>query len=429
MSKDWLLPAVIDPPDTVCVTIEIPKDDTHIGAFWGALQELAYSYNWEWDGLKSGLAVARVWERQIDIASELVRTGVNCMLDCDEVEDCLETSTIITIIEGEITINETDIINNTTEITENETNITNIITGGNDSNVYPVLPTEDDPDQLCGAAHKIALEIIVLTEQTVLDVGLLTLSSWLLALLGIGGWLATNLSLLWTYILANEIALTGVDFDVYQDQVAEALYCADLDMPQAIIDLDTGIPALRRDALIKAMQSVTDAQIALWAFIGSLDDTQDCSAYICPDWCQTFDFKAAPHGLVGLPFGGSPSAALWVSGSGWKGVNTGGSDYNLLGEMQFALTEIVEVEIKVEWGTVEVNAGITLYGRPATPPSDVLDTATPVASSTTYILNWSGSGMYVAIPVWARQSIAPNFHLVEMTIRGKGTSPYGADNC
>lgn len=321
IDKKFLVPDVIDPAETVCVQLAIPNDTKHIAAFWGALEQLAKAYNWE-DSYAAGSQTAYVWQDVLEGASEAVKIGENCMLDCDDVEDCLGTSTIINIIEGDIVTNETNIVNNETNITNNETNITNIVTGGNDTNVYPDLPTQSEPDELCGASYRVAVEIIELVEQTVIDVGVLLQAAWLLSWLGIGGWLGTQLSLFWDYIFANEVALTGVDFGVYEDQIAEALYCAELDVAQAIIDLDPAIPALRRDAIIAALESATDAQIALWAFVGSLDGTQDCSSVVCAA-CAFFDFTVSDYDFETYDAASFPGDQLWGAhvGAGWQHTN------------------------------------------------------------------------------------------------------------
>jgi len=316
--KKWLVPDVIDPAEKVCVQLEIPNDTLHIAAFWGALEQLSKAYNWE-DSFADGSATAYVWRDVIGDASELVKTGVNCMLDCDDVEDCLETSTIINIIEGDVIDNTTLIDINTTNVTDNSTEITNIITGGNDTNVYPDLPTLGEPDELCGASYRVAQEIIDLVEQTILDVSAMAVDVWLLGLLALGGWLSAIMLIFWDYIFDNEPSLTGVDFDQYLDQMAEALYCAELDRTQAIADLDPSIPTIRRDALIKGLESVTDAQVALWAFVGAQDDSNDCSAFcalatpiLANDSCY------APGTVAGTltPLGGTRwrGVATWAPG-------------------------------------------------------------------------------------------------------------------
>jgi len=124
MTKAWLLPAVVDPVETVCVQIQVPKDDAHIQAFFGALQALGMWWNWERDDSKTALDTSIVWQRQIELAGQAIRDEENCMVDCTDIEDCLETSTTIIGINVDIDINETNITNNETNITVNETNIT-----------------------------------------------------------------------------------------------------------------------------------------------------------------------------------------------------------------------------------------------------------------------------------------------------------------
>ncbi len=432
MSKDWILPAVIDPPETVCFQIAVPKDDMHIAAFLGALQELAYSYNWEWDGLKSGLAVARVWERQINLSSQAVRIGENCMLDCDEVEDCLETSTIINVIEGDVTNNTTLIGGNTTNIIDNSSEIITIITGGNDTNVYPALPTQSEPDELCGASHEVAREIIALVEQTVLDVGLLTLAAWLLSWLGIGGWLGTQLSLFWDYILANEIALTGVDFDVYQDQVAEALYCAELDRVTAIADLDPAIPALRRDALIKGLESATDAQVALWAFVGSLDTTADCSGFSC-GWCKEFDFTIDDGGwYAGYDACRGLNVGSYSAGVGWianylPGAGGCPSNYKALFAHYTIAAQIVQMEITYSQDWTNGSFGNEFGPKPGS--GDPI----PYADATDAVLTWNGNrtatDLYIVIYPTFNIGNVGSATLKKVRIWGTGTNPFGGSNC
>lgn len=303
--KKWLVPDVIDPAERVCVQIEIPNDTKHIAAFWGALEALSKAYNWE-DSFVDGSQTAYVWRDVIADASELVKTGVNCMLDCEDVEGCLETSTIINIIEG-------DIINNETNITNNAGDIINIYEGGIDTNVYPDLPTLAEPDLLCGASYRIAQEVIDFVEQTVIDVVTIAQDAWVLGILFLGNWIALRLMIFFDYILGNEPSLNGVDFDVYLDQLAEAFYCAELDIDQAIEDLDPTIPELHRTALIFAFQGITHSQVALWAFVGALDDSNDCSS-----------FCALIGPVIVTPcYGGGAGGTLeFLGGISWRATST-----------------------------------------------------------------------------------------------------------
>jgi len=303
--KKWLVPDVIDPAAKVCVQLEIPNDIKHIAAFWGALEQLGKAYNWE-DSYVEGSQTAYVWQDVLEGASEAVKIGVNCMLDCDDVEGCLETSTIINIIEG-------DIINNETNIENNETNITNIYEGGIDTNVYPPAPTLEEPDLLCGASYRIAQETIDFVEQTVIDVIAITQDAWILALLFLGNWILLRLNIFWDYIVGNEPSLDGVDFDQYLDQLAEAFYCAELDIDEALDILDDTIPEMHRTAMILAFQGITQSQVLLWAFVGGLDDSHDCSSF-----CVGND----PVIVVPCYGGGAGGTIEFLGGIRWRATAT-----------------------------------------------------------------------------------------------------------
>jgi hypothetical protein len=64
----YRLPDVIDPEESICVTVRVPNDLMHLIAFWGALEELARWWNWERDALKRGREAAAVWRAVIDEA-------------------------------------------------------------------------------------------------------------------------------------------------------------------------------------------------------------------------------------------------------------------------------------------------------------------------------------------------------------------------
>src|SRR5690349_4224451 len=78
----YRLPEEID-PQRIQFCIEIPNDLNHIIAFWGALEELTWAKNWAWDGNKTGLEVALVWEDVIAKARASFYNG-----DCESPVIC-----------------------------------------------------------------------------------------------------------------------------------------------------------------------------------------------------------------------------------------------------------------------------------------------------------------------------------------------------
>lgn len=433
--KKWLVPDVIDPAEKVCVQLEIPNDIKHIAAFWGALEQLSKAYNWE-DSFADGSQTAYVWRDVIADASELVKTGVNCMLDCDDVEVCLATSPIITTIETNIVINETDIINNETNITNNVTNITNITEGGIDTNVFPDLPTLAEPDLLCGAAYRIAQEVIDFVEQTVIDVILIAQDAWVLGILFLGSWEAIRLMVFFDYVLGNEPSLNGVDFDVYLDQLAEAFYCAELDIVQAIADLDPAIPELHRTAMILSFQGITFAQVALWAFVGGLDDSHDCGSF-CGTWCRKWD--------VSTGFGDWTVLEGVVDGIGLRTVvsNPGGYEINRFKLTMPKLPTATRIILFYEWDGYKsqnsfAHEWLTLPDTTSYGHNHMFVSESDVPGDISRDIPYDGTlgaGIITVLGASGADVTPPldtggyNCWLVSVEIQGDGANPFGADNC
>jgi hypothetical protein len=57
----YVLPLEID-PQRIRLCIEIPNEQNHIAAFWGALQELGHAYNWHNDEAHTAKLAAGVWQ-------------------------------------------------------------------------------------------------------------------------------------------------------------------------------------------------------------------------------------------------------------------------------------------------------------------------------------------------------------------------------
>lgn len=432
--KKWLVPDVIDPAEKVCVSIEIPNDLKHIAAFWGALEQLGKAYNWE-DSFVDGSATAYVWQDVLEGASEAVRVGENCMLDCEDVEDCLGTSTIINLIAGDITTNETNITNNETNITINEGDITTITGGGVDTNVYPDLPTLQEPDLLCGASYRIAQELIDFVEQTVLDVIAIAADAWVLGILFLGNWTALTLMIFWDYILDNEPSLSGVDFDVYLDQLAEAFYCAELDIDQAIADLDPAIPELHRNALIYSFQGITFAQVALWAFVGGLDDSNDCSSFDCP-WCYEWDFTT---GISDWTIIAGSAGANGLEDGTFVGSNT--EQHASIVLMAVTGMGITEIEV---WGHHEIKlyfvAGWNEEFIYCTSHGDIVSNPKSDGTDDPIYMHPTGlSGLTGNLQIGGRHGIkrlgdpddisTTSGYINKIILRGIGPNPFGPDNC
>jgi hypothetical protein len=87
--KGWILPEVIDPETRKAVCICIPDELNHVMAFWGALRELGYWFNWQRNPAKDALPVSLVWAQIVNEAHAKWIEGVMCT-SCEELIACLQ---------------------------------------------------------------------------------------------------------------------------------------------------------------------------------------------------------------------------------------------------------------------------------------------------------------------------------------------------
>lgn len=88
--RGFPLPFVVDPTETICVTINVPADENHQAAFWGAFSELIHWFNWQRDAAHTGAAAAAVWRNEYQRAWDDYIAG-NCgNMSCDDIADCIE---------------------------------------------------------------------------------------------------------------------------------------------------------------------------------------------------------------------------------------------------------------------------------------------------------------------------------------------------
>jgi len=71
----WVLPEVVNPPDSVCFQIPVPNDRQHIAAFLGSIYDLAKPYKWANDDAHTAVAVGDVWFK---IFEALQRNNCEC---------------------------------------------------------------------------------------------------------------------------------------------------------------------------------------------------------------------------------------------------------------------------------------------------------------------------------------------------------------
>lgn len=61
--QGFVLPTVVNPPDTICYQIEVPNDPAYIQAFYGVLYDLTLWTSWQRDTAHTGILAADVWKK------------------------------------------------------------------------------------------------------------------------------------------------------------------------------------------------------------------------------------------------------------------------------------------------------------------------------------------------------------------------------
>lgn len=285
--------------------IEEPRDPPSVGIF--DLPYRCYIVNEEWDkhisGAVSVLTEWRAWNGDEDdrdssvqaileflaqdgecsVAQLQVRQSPTdpCILESsvDSGENWLEFADILECITQEFL--EQSIISALNTNTDIQTIIEQLTDGGTDNDLPP-MPTSSEPDKLCDAAYYMVDKIIEFIDDTLTDASTITLEEFLEALLQVGGWIADLLKLFWDFIVANSYPDLLTDVQAAREEVAEILYCNELDKETVVslIDSSATIGEEAQAAFIGAINALTDGKWALWAFVGSeVDSGESCSGF------------------------------------------------------------------------------------------------------------------------------------------------------
>ena len=306
-NSGYPIPATYQTTDIQELCLVIPAGEDFKRAAYSQLLMLGKYWMWKHnEGTTRAKETAETW-RLAFLFNE------DCgMIDCGQVEDCLESSTIITNIETNITTIEGDITN----IEGDVTNITEIINAApQGGNVTPPITSYED-DILCNAAEYIKDRLISIIDETITDAATITKEEFFTDFLQRGGRDATFLKDLWDYFVASSNPDLLTEVEDAAAEITNTLYCAALDRALFISDLEASstITEDAKAAVIGALNSITDAQLSLWAFVGAETATGSCSCGNTKVW----DFTVSNQGFVAN--GGNRAT---YSGGGWMGVNIG----------------------------------------------------------------------------------------------------------
>ena len=290
-----------------------------------------YKLNHEWSkiiiGMVSWLAATPVWKdaenEGYSAIEEILKfmTQTEVCMNCDGVEDCLEASDIITLIETTLVTNITNITINETAIIDNTTEITEIVNNPPDGSTYPPEPDRaTEPDPACGAAYYCVQELrawiedvegLPVTYPTILD----AMEALLAGELSLS--FAIVIALLQNVYTVPPPASILADFDAQVDDMREWLYCEGFDKPA--FDAYVRATLTNGEAIADYIAGVAFVTWEQWYTIGSTDLTQDCSSFLCGVWVNTFDFTIEAYEWVATDGGGYPDdAGHYVAGVGWE---------------------------------------------------------------------------------------------------------------
>lgn len=298
-------------------------------------------------------------DRMIGSLEAKLLERLECVIDCQEVEDCLETSVIVTDIQNNVTSVQAQSQQNATDIDAIESTLPDIASG--DGNIYPPSPTKDtDSDATCGAAFYIVdklREFIVSVEASASTYANVIEALEAFVGFGINLVIATFYGLVGAFFSPSPPASVLTDYDANADLFREYLYCDSLSK--------ASFENFVRNSGISSASQIADFIASLgsgtwlsWIAIGSADDSQDCSGY-CAAPCIEYDFTVSDQGFTVWSTGSRPFGT-YVSGVGWKAqdsVVSGDRDTRLYIELINMPSLYDMTDIELEYTSNEFNAG------------------------------------------------------------------------
>lgn len=304
-----------------------------------------YKANLQWtpiiEGFLDWLADIASWKDAQDenypaiqqLLKYLEGVEVAVAIDCNEVENCITISPTVINISNEVTNNSTEITNinsSVTNINNTVNNINNTVNNITENSIYNELPpppnTVDEVQNYCGASWGIAEGLEQLIQEVLADALTLTFSDFIQERLNGGGIIVTLMRAFWDWAVAIANPNISAEVTASIPYVAEAIYCANLDLEQAklTIDQDTRIPNDSQIAYMSAIDSLTASKLNSLLYIGSLDTSRDCGVFTpCAQWANFMDFEVAPYSPVAY--------AGTYSGGYWESENVGGNSQLILG--------------------------------------------------------------------------------------------------
>lgn len=241
-----------------------------------------------------------------------------CDVNCEDVENCLETSATIGTIESDIVTLNSDVDNIETDVSGLQEDVAE--NAQSDGNVYPAYPDSGtEPDGACGAAYytvaQVRAFIVDMEAASTTYPDLLTAAAAFMAsALNVVFVAVLNILSAWFSAMPPTSVLT--EFDATTDDMAELLYCNGFDkatFEQNVRDLGN----TRSDDIADFVACIGLGTWNQWVHVGSTDDTQDCSGFCNNSGWVEYDFTISDYGFTVWTTGNRPFGT-YVAGVGWK---------------------------------------------------------------------------------------------------------------
>lgn len=248
--------------------------------------------------------------------------GDGMTIDCDDIEDCLDSSETIAGINDSIVVL-TDGVNDATNA------IDQINDHATDGGVQAVIvPRElDEADNLCKASYYIASNLAGKLIEWWSNAATLTWLEFFEAGIGVLTWNVPEMKDFFDFYATASNPDLEDDALAYTDTIAQYLFCTDTHWKEAVSLLGTDDPMTADEISLWGMiiNSVPDSQMDIWAAAARLDDeekdcTGGCGWVVVYDPSGNYTPDATESQIISGDDANSWSIAsgTFVSGQGWE---------------------------------------------------------------------------------------------------------------
>jgi hypothetical protein len=323
-----------------------------------------YKANYKWaaliEGYVSWLTEITAWKNAEDenysgiqaIMTFLERIVIE--IDCAQIEDCLETSTIINQMITNITQNTTNITIVQGELDEVVGEVDEVQRQQGTSNQVP-NPIDYDDDELCNASAYATDKLIEIATDVFGQKNSSNYAAWLQdKLFNGGGYIAGLLENVWESVNGS-YASTVAELVAASPYVREILFDSKMEREQAVTAVlaDTSISAAAKQIIAALIASLTDGQFQDWGFFGTQANSGGCIPTTSWQWSHT-----TMACVYGLPIGWTlniGAASCGVS-SGFQGI------FRTRTNVAAEINAIINLAAPIQIDSVKVNALCNLGG-------------------------------------------------------------------